>query len=107
MNCLYGSCNSTFCCALAAPLSEAAGPANTTAFVDDGGSNMPMPLIPDIAIFQRKLATLPLVTYMPDETVLSAASTTGRLLILKEGAVARPAAATNCPTSERKVEGTV
>jgi len=43
---------------------------------------MPMPLIPDIAIFQRKLATLPLVTYMPDETVLSAASTTGRLLIL-------------------------
>jgi hypothetical protein len=49
---------------------------------------MPMPLIPDIAIFQRKLATLPLVTYMPDETVLSAASTTGRLLILKEGSVA-------------------
>src|SRR5262245_14652109 len=49
---------------------------------------MPMPLIPDIAIFQRKLATLPLVTYMPDETVLSAASTTGWLLILKEGAVA-------------------
>ena len=49
---------------------------------------MPTPLIPDIAVFQRKLATLPLVTYQAGETVLSAASTTGRLLILKEGAVA-------------------
>jgi hypothetical protein len=49
---------------------------------------MPMPLIPDIAVFQRKLATLPVVTYQAGETVLSAASTTGRLLILKEGAVA-------------------
>src|SRR5258708_20869292 len=54
----------------------------------DGGPNMPTPLIPDIAVFQRKLATLPLVTYRAGETVLSAASTTGRLLILKEGAVA-------------------
>ena len=49
---------------------------------------MPTPLIPDMAVFQRKLATLPLVTYRAGETVLSAASTTGRLLILKEGAVA-------------------
>jgi CRP/FNR family transcriptional regulator, cyclic AMP receptor protein len=49
---------------------------------------MPMPLIPDMAVFQRKLATLPLATYQAGETVLSAASTTGRLLILKEGAVA-------------------
>ena len=49
---------------------------------------MPMPLIPDLAVFQRKLATLPLATYQAGETVLSAASTTGRLLILKEGAVA-------------------
>src|SRR5262245_35178701 len=48
---------------------------------------MSTPLIPDMAIFQRKLATLPLVTYRAGETVLSAASTTGRLLILKEGAV--------------------
>src|SRR5437588_9510794 len=54
----------------------------------DGGPNMPTPLIPDMAVFQRKLATLPLVTYRAGETVLSAASTTGRLLILKEGAVA-------------------
>ena len=48
---------------------------------------MPMPLIPDIAVFQRKLATLPLATYQAGETVLTAGSTTGRLLILKEGAV--------------------
>src|SRR5438445_239978 len=49
---------------------------------------MPTPLIPDMAVFQRKLATLPLLTYQAGKTVLSAASTTGRLLILKEGAVA-------------------
>jgi CRP/FNR family transcriptional regulator, cyclic AMP receptor protein len=49
---------------------------------------MPMPLIPDIAVFQKKLATLPLTSYQAGETVLSAASTTGRLLILKQGAVA-------------------
>jgi CRP-like cAMP-binding protein len=54
----------------------------------DGGPNMTMPLIPDMAVFQRRLATLPLVTYQAAETVLSAASTTGQLLILKEGAVA-------------------
>ena len=33
---------------------------------------MPTPPIPDIAVFQRKLATLPLVTYQAGETVLSA-----------------------------------
>jgi CRP/FNR family transcriptional regulator, cyclic AMP receptor protein len=49
---------------------------------------MPMPLIPDIAVFERKLATLPVVTYQAGETVLRAASTTGRLLILKEGEAA-------------------
>jgi CRP-like cAMP-binding protein len=49
---------------------------------------MPMPLIPDDSAFWRKLATFPLATYQAGETVLSAASTTGRLLILKEGAVA-------------------
>jgi len=46
-----------------------------------------MPLIAD-AVFQDKLATLPLATYRVGETVLTAASTTGRLLILKQGAVA-------------------
>src|SRR5256886_9338498 len=55
---------------------------------DDGARSMPMPLIPEIAVFQRKLDALPNVTYQAGETVLSAASTTGRLLILKEGAVA-------------------
>ena len=49
---------------------------------------MPTPLIPNIALFQRKLAGFPIATYQAGETVLSAASTTGRLLILKEGAVA-------------------
>jgi CRP/FNR family transcriptional regulator, cyclic AMP receptor protein len=49
---------------------------------------MPIPLFPDMAVFQRKLATLPLVIYQAGDTVISAASTTGRLLILKEGAVA-------------------
>jgi CRP/FNR family transcriptional regulator, cyclic AMP receptor protein len=49
---------------------------------------MPMPLIPNVTDFQRKLATFPLATYQADETVLSASSKTGRLLILKEGAVA-------------------
>jgi CRP-like cAMP-binding protein len=46
-----------------------------------------MPLIPDIAVFQRKLAGFPLATYQAGETVLTAASTTGRLLILRQGAV--------------------
>ncbi|HEY6604079.1 MAG TPA: cyclic nucleotide-binding domain-containing protein [Xanthobacteraceae bacterium] len=49
---------------------------------------MPMPLIPNIAIFQRKLAGFPIATYQAGETVLTAASTSGRLLILRKGAVA-------------------
>jgi CRP/FNR family transcriptional regulator, cyclic AMP receptor protein len=49
---------------------------------------MPMPLIPNIAVFQRKLAGFPIATYQAGETVLTAASMTGRLLILKKGAVA-------------------
>src|SRR5215471_12769508 len=49
---------------------------------------MPMPLIPDMAVLLRKLAAFPLVTYQAGETVLSAGSTTGRLLILREGEVA-------------------
>jgi CRP/FNR family transcriptional regulator, cyclic AMP receptor protein len=47
-----------------------------------------MPLIPNIAVLQRKLAGFPIATYQAGETVLSAASKTGRLLILKKGAVA-------------------
>jgi len=48
---------------------------------------MPIPLISDIAVFQRKLGGFPLVTYQAGECVLTAGSKTGRLLILKEGAV--------------------
>jgi CRP/FNR family cyclic AMP-dependent transcriptional regulator len=39
------------------------------------------------ATWQKNLTALPLATYRAGETVLSATSTTGRLLILKEGAV--------------------
>jgi CRP/FNR family transcriptional regulator, cyclic AMP receptor protein len=49
---------------------------------------MPTPLIPNMAIFQRKLAGFPIATYQAGETVLTAASTSGRLLILRKGAVA-------------------
>jgi CRP/FNR family transcriptional regulator, cyclic AMP receptor protein len=38
------------------------------------------------AVFQR-IATLPLATYQAGETVLTAGTTTGRLLILRKGAV--------------------
>jgi CRP-like cAMP-binding protein len=47
-----------------------------------------MPLIPDKAAFQNSLASLPLVTYQPGETVIVAGSKTERLLILKKGTVA-------------------
>jgi hypothetical protein len=36
---------------------------------------MPTPLIPDMAVFQRRLATLPLATYQAGETVLQNADT--------------------------------
>jgi CRP/FNR family transcriptional regulator, cyclic AMP receptor protein len=47
-----------------------------------------MPLIPNKAAFQNSLASLPLVTYQAGETVIANGSRTGRLLILKKGAVA-------------------
>ena len=47
-----------------------------------------MPLIPDKAPFQNSLASLPLATYQPGETVIVGGSKTGRLLILKKGTVA-------------------
>ena len=46
-----------------------------------------MHLIPDIAVFQERLGALPLATYKIGETVLASGSRTGRLLILKKGAV--------------------
>jgi CRP-like cAMP-binding protein len=47
-----------------------------------------MTLIPEKAAFQKSLASLPLVTYQPGETVISDGSKTGRLLILRKGTVA-------------------
>ena len=47
-----------------------------------------MPLIPDKAAFQNSLASLPLVTYQPGETVIVDGSKTGQLLFLKKGNVA-------------------
>jgi CRP/FNR family transcriptional regulator, cyclic AMP receptor protein len=46
-----------------------------------------IPLIPDKAPFQNSLASLPLVTYQPGETVIVDGSKTGRLLVLKQGNV--------------------
>ena len=46
-----------------------------------------MPLIPDSAVFQKRLGVLPLRTYQAGENVLTAGSRTGQLLILKKGAV--------------------
>jgi CRP-like cAMP-binding protein len=46
-----------------------------------------MPLIPDRATFQNSLATLPLATYQPGETVITDGSKTGLLLVLKKGTV--------------------
>ena len=46
-----------------------------------------MPLIPDSAVFLKRIGALPLVTYQAGENVLTAGSRTGRVLILKKGAV--------------------
>src|SRR5215813_1498401 len=54
----------------------------------NGAPSMPLPLIPSIAVFRRKLAGFPIATFQAGETVLTAASTTGRLLMLRKGAVA-------------------
>jgi CRP/FNR family cyclic AMP-dependent transcriptional regulator len=45
-------------------------------------------MVPDSAVFQKKVATLPVETYQPGETVIRAYSTSGRLFILKKGTVA-------------------
>ena len=47
-----------------------------------------MPLGPDAAAFQKRLAALPLRTYQPGEVVIDARLKTGQLLILRNGAVA-------------------
>jgi CRP-like cAMP-binding protein len=45
-------------------------------------------LVPDIAVFQKSIAELPIATFQRGETLLKAGSKTGLLLILKKGAVA-------------------
>jgi len=47
-----------------------------------------MTLVPDITVFQKSLAELPIATFQRGETLLKAGSKTGLLLILKQGAVA-------------------
>jgi len=47
-----------------------------------------MPLIPDAAAFQKRLAALPLRTYQAGEVMLATRSKTGQLLILRNGMVA-------------------
>ena len=44
-------------------------------------------MVPDSTIFLNKIGTLPVESYKTGETVLGSHSTTGRLFILKEGAV--------------------
>jgi CRP/FNR family cyclic AMP-dependent transcriptional regulator len=51
----------------------------------NGGASMP--LIHDAEVWQTKLAALPLASYGPDEAVFTEGTNTGRLLILKSGAV--------------------
>ena len=46
-----------------------------------------MPLNPNIAVLLRRIETMPLATYQPGETEIAAGTKTGRLLILKKGAV--------------------
>jgi CRP/FNR family cyclic AMP-dependent transcriptional regulator len=47
-----------------------------------------MPLIPDAAVFQKRLAALPLRTYQAGEVVFATRSKTGQLLFLRNGVVA-------------------
>ncbi|MGE3873299.1 MAG: cyclic nucleotide-binding domain-containing protein [Parvibaculaceae bacterium] len=46
-----------------------------------------MTLIPDLAAFKQSLASLPVKTFEPGQTVLAAGSRTGRLFILRQGVV--------------------
>ena len=46
-----------------------------------------MVLIPDLTAFKRSLNSLPVSTFEPGESVLTAGSTTGQLFILKQGVI--------------------
>jgi CRP/FNR family transcriptional regulator, cyclic AMP receptor protein len=73
-----------FWAALSGALGAAAGAiAQRVGIVGDA-----IPLVPDTAVFHKRLAALPLATYKAGETVLAAGSRSGRLLILRNGAVA-------------------
>jgi len=73
-----------FWAALSGALGAAAGAiAQRAGIVGDA-----IPLVPDTAVFHKRLAALPLATYQAGETVLAAGSRSGRLLILRNGAVA-------------------
>src|SRR2546427_10236623 len=47
-----------------------------------------MPLIPDTAVIEERLAAFPLTTYQAGENVFVAGSKTDRLMFLRKGAVA-------------------
>jgi|EndMetStandDraft_8_1072994.scaffolds.fasta_scaffold48774_2 CRP/FNR family cyclic AMP-dependent transcriptional regulator len=76
-----------FWAALSGALGAAAGAIAQRAGIV-GAVQDAMPLVPDAATFRKRLAALPLATYQAGETVLAAGSRSGRLLILRNGAVA-------------------
>jgi hypothetical protein len=76
-----------FWAALSGALGAAAGKIAQRAGIV-GALEDAMPLVPDAATFHKRLAALPLATYQAGETVLAAGSRSGRLLILRNGAVA-------------------
>src|SRR5215469_6679315 len=55
--------------------------------VQDRKEGPSMPLVPDAVTFEQRLADLPITKYTAGEHVLTAGSSTGRLLVLKSGAV--------------------
>ena len=60
-------------------LRERTGPfARGATALESKSVRVAMPLIPDKAAFQNNLASLPLVTYQTDETVIVDGSKTGR-----------------------------
>jgi CRP-like cAMP-binding protein len=63
------------------------GHADTTVEVQSIIGERAMPLIPESAV-QKSFAALPVAEFRAGETVLGAGTRTGRLMILKQGAVA-------------------
>jgi CRP-like cAMP-binding protein len=55
--------------------------------MDEAKRGANMPPIHDTEVWQTKLAALPLASYGPGETVFAEGTNTGRLMILKMGAV--------------------